>query len=177
MTLDRFLLTVLTVLAVAGSAEAEYVFFHQVFGDWAVICSRVEAGKAGCSLTGPPPTVAQLGAPGLGAPPSRITVTGNEQSLRVRLRIFARMEDAAPVRLTVKGEGSFKTKVNRYGEARWTGSEAEDLIGDFTGGNRIVLVYRKADGREQRETIGLGGFRAALATWQARTRQLRRTAQ
>jgi len=173
MSLTRFLLPVLFVLAASGGAGAEYVFFHQVIGDWAVICSRSGAGKNGCQLTGPPPTVAQLGAPGLGAPPSRITVTGNERSPRVRLRIFSRMDDAALVRLAVEGEGTIKAEINRYGEALWTGSGAEDLIEDFAGGEGIVLSYRKADGREQKETIGLGGFKAALATWQARTKALR----
>lgn len=148
-------------LAAAGDAAAGWVFFHQQFGDWTVLCWRDLATNSNtCTLSAPPPSMAGSAAPNV--------IQVHEyapDAFQVAINVRDIVQPNLPAYLRVDQQPIHETPV-RDGLARWYGDEGLTILAQMAAGARMVYRVQTApDGMPRDMNVSLAHFRDALARY------------
>lgn len=151
-------LGVLWALLAPDGAEAQFVLYHVVHGDWTVTCARdMTTARVACTLTAPPPTL------GLRRPTATIAVEDNAGGPVLRFHVLGSVDANRPVLALVDSQAPVAAEPNRFGEGGWQGAEARALIDAMGRGHRLSLVWTAAAEPAVRTAdFALGGFAAGL---------------
>jgi hypothetical protein len=149
------------LLALAAGAAAGWVFFHQQFGDWTVLCWRDLGTNANtCTLSAPPPSLSGT------APPNVIQVHEYAPgAFQVAINIRDIVKPNLPAYLRIDEQSIHEAPV-RDGLARWYGDEALEILVEMGAGKRMVYRVQTApDGLPRDIHVALANFRDALARY------------
>lgn len=148
-------------IALAAGAAAGWVFFHQQFGDWTVLCWRDLGTNANtCTLSAPPPSMS--GAAALNVVQVHEYAPG---AFQVAINIRDIVKPNLPAYLRVDEQTIHEAPV-RDGLARWYGDEALKILAEMGGGRRMVYRVQTApDGLPRDVQVGLANFRDAVARY------------
>lgn len=143
----------------AAPALANYVFVHQVLGDWSIVCWRDSiGGDRTCRLRAPPASL------DVRRPPNVIAVVEYApDAFRVEVTVRDVVVAGLPLYLRVDGFPVHEAAL-REGKAAWDGDRARMILGQMRAGKRLVYRVQTApDGLPSDTVISLETFRAALA--------------
>ena len=155
MRLFGLSLLVLALLA-AEAAQAGYVLYYRVFGNWTVVCERdMASGTKACTMSTPPP---QLSG---GMERLKITETGPD-AFRLTAEMAPWADPAQPLSLRVDGHTPHPVTAKRWGPVVWEGGAAAILIGQMASGRTTLLRSHDQTGGPRDESFDLTGFAPAL---------------
>jgi len=160
----RLIAALAALLVVSASADAAYVYFYRVFGDWSLVCALDEpSGRRTCALSAPIPQLA--------APRSVVDIRSDGGGWVVLVRVLAGHRDDAPIYLRVDDHEPHQAKLDRFGHATWNGADAAAIVDEMKDAEGVVVrSFAGAEGQPRDEFIAADQFSAALEACLARLR-------
>ncbi|MFQ5972168.1 MAG: hypothetical protein ACE5Q3_07520 [Alphaproteobacteria bacterium] len=157
-------------VALTAQADATYVLYYGVIGDWTVLCGRDEVTKAtSCDLSAPPPTL-DVGM-------SRNVIVVRElapESFEISIAVRDVVDPEQPASLWVDSAPPHEASIHQ-GSARWQGGEAASILTEMQAGSSLFYrVHLAPDGRPRDMEVPLSSFTRALTTYRdvARTHRV-----
>ena len=155
------------LLEIGAAAAVGFVFFHQVRGDWAVLCWRdMVSQQKTCRLNAPPANLT------LGTRRNELIVHEYApDAFQVAIRVHDPADARFPLFLRVDGYGVHEAPIEA-GLARWHGAQARNLLAEMRVGGRLTYrVHTQPAALPSDTRISLAGFAQSLATYR---REIRR---
>lgn len=160
-----------SILAIgfALPAAAAYVFFHQVRGDWAVVCwQEITNERKQCRMSAPPAALS-------------LEKRGNElivheyaaDTFQVAVQLYQPVAERHGVFLRIDENVAHEAPIQN-GLARWAGDAALRILAEMRAGNELVFrIHTVPDALPQDTFVSLEGFDEALSTYRREIRRHR----
>lgn len=155
------------LMGFALPATAAYVFFHQVRGDWAVVCWReIATEKKHCRLSAPPAALS-------------LEKRGNElivheyaaDTFQIAVQLYQPVDEQHGVFLRIDKNIAHEASVQN-GLARWAGDSALRILAEMRAGGKLVFrIHTVPDALPQDTFVSLEGFDDALSTYRREVRR------
>ncbi len=155
------------LLEIGAATAAGFVIFHQVRGDWAVLCWR--------------DMVSQQKTCRLNAPPANMTLGTRRNVLIVHEYAVDTFQVAIEVNDPADGRFPLFLRIDQYGVheapieaglARWSGTAARAILAEMRVGGRLLYrIHTVPEGLPRDTYISLEGFADSLVTYRQEIRR------
>ena len=149
------------------AVAAGFVFFHQVRGDWAVLCWRdMVSQQKTCRLNAPPANMI------LGTRRNELIVHEYAaDTFQVAIELHDPFDARFPLFLRIDQFAVHEAPIEA-GLARWSGPAARDILAEMRSGRQLLYrIHTAPEGLPRDTRIALEGFADSLVTYRQEIRR------
>ena len=155
------------VLQIAAASAVGFVFFHQVRGDWAVLCWRdMVSQQKTCRLNAPPANMT------LGTRRNELIVHEYAaDTFQLAIQVHDPFDARFPLFLRID-QFAIREAPIEAGIARWSGPAARDILAEMRVGMQLLYrIHTAPEGMPRDTYIALEGFADSLVTYRQEIRR------